>query len=68
VECWTDQLARQHGFTDISHNVDIFGTCPRCARRANLLARRRWSPTMACLAGRGAGSPAAGGSCTGLAR
>jgi Fur family ferric uptake transcriptional regulator len=31
VERWADKLAADHGFTDVSHTVEIFGTCPRCA-------------------------------------
>jgi len=31
VERWADKLAAEHGFTDVSHTVEIFGTCPRCA-------------------------------------
>jgi Fur family ferric uptake transcriptional regulator len=33
VERWADRLAVEHGFTDVSHTLEIFGTCPRCARR-----------------------------------
>jgi len=33
VERWADKLAGEHGFTDVSHTLEIFGTCPRCARR-----------------------------------
>jgi Fur family ferric uptake transcriptional regulator len=32
VERWADRLAAEHGFTDVSHTLEIFGTCPRCAR------------------------------------
>ena len=31
VERWTDRIAAEHGFTDVSHTLEIFGTCPRCA-------------------------------------
>ncbi|GAA1789429.1 Fur family transcriptional regulator [Luedemannella flava] len=34
VERWAAQLAQRHGFTEVSHTLDVFGTCPRCARRA----------------------------------
>jgi Fur family ferric uptake transcriptional regulator len=30
VERWTDAVAAEHGFTDVSHTVEIFGTCPDC--------------------------------------
>jgi Fur family ferric uptake transcriptional regulator len=32
VERWADRLASKHGFTDVSHTLEIFGACPRCAR------------------------------------
>ncbi len=32
VERWTDQVAAEHGFSDISHTLEIFGTCAYCAR------------------------------------
>lgn len=31
VERWASQVASEHGFTDVSHTLEIFGTCPRCA-------------------------------------
>jgi Fur family transcriptional regulator, ferric uptake regulator len=33
VERWADKLAAEHGFTEVSHTVEIFGTCRRCAKR-----------------------------------
>jgi len=30
VERWSDSIAAQHGFTDVSHTLEIFGTCPAC--------------------------------------
>ena len=30
VERWTASIAGEHGFTDVSHTLDIFGTCPGC--------------------------------------
>ncbi|MGC5032621.1 Fur family transcriptional regulator [Micromonospora sp. DT229] len=30
VETWADKVAAQHGFTDVSHTLEIFGTCPTC--------------------------------------
>lgn len=27
VETWTRAIAREHGFTDVSHTLEIFGTC-----------------------------------------
>jgi len=32
VERWAHKLATEHGFTDVSHTVDVFGHCPRCTR------------------------------------
>ncbi|WP_203338128.1 Fur family transcriptional regulator [Nocardioides limicola] len=31
VERWTSAIANEHGFTDISHTLEIFGTCPNCS-------------------------------------
>ena len=30
VERWADSVADRHGFTDVSHTLEIFGTCPDC--------------------------------------
>jgi len=30
VERWTASIAQQHGFSDVSHTLEIFGTCPAC--------------------------------------
>jgi len=30
VERWADTVAGRHGFTDVSHTLEIFGTCPGC--------------------------------------
>ena len=30
VEEWAAQVAAQHGFTDVSHTIEIFGTCAEC--------------------------------------
>ena len=32
VESWAARVASEHGFTDVSHTVEVFGLCPRCAR------------------------------------
>jgi Fur family ferric uptake transcriptional regulator len=32
VETWAERVAREHGFTDVEHTVEVFGTCSRCAR------------------------------------
>ena len=31
VESWADAVARAHGFTDVTHTVEVFGTCAECA-------------------------------------
>jgi Fur family ferric uptake transcriptional regulator len=30
VERWADEVADRHGFTEVSHTLEIFGTCPDC--------------------------------------
>ena len=30
VERWADRVAAEHGYADLSHTLEIFGTCPRC--------------------------------------
>ena len=30
VERWSDSVAARHGFRDVSHTLEIFGTCPDC--------------------------------------
>lgn len=32
VERWADTVAAEHGYTDISHSLEIFGSCAACAR------------------------------------
>ncbi len=31
VEKWAVRVANEHGYTDASHTVEIFGRCPDCA-------------------------------------
>ena len=31
VESWADRVAAEHGFADVSHTLEIFGTCTSCA-------------------------------------
>jgi Fur family ferric uptake transcriptional regulator len=33
VEKWTAEIATAHGFSDVSHTVEIFGLCAECADR-----------------------------------
>ncbi|MGZ8743125.1 MAG: Fur family transcriptional regulator [Nocardioides sp.] len=30
VERWADAVAGEHGFREVSHTLEIFGTCPTC--------------------------------------
>jgi Fur family transcriptional regulator, ferric uptake regulator len=30
VEQWADRVADEHKFTDVSHTLEIFGTCSNC--------------------------------------
>lgn len=32
VERWADAVSVQHGFRDVTHTLEIFGTCSDCAR------------------------------------
>lgn len=38
VERWTDSVAAEHGFTQVTHTLEIFGTCTECAAAASTLA------------------------------
>jgi Fur family ferric uptake transcriptional regulator len=31
VEAWASRVAERHGFTAVSHTVEVFGTCEACA-------------------------------------
>jgi Fur family ferric uptake transcriptional regulator len=31
VEQWTDRVAREHGFSGVTHSLEIYGTCADCA-------------------------------------
>ena len=31
VESWARSVAAEHGFTDVSHTVEVFGRCPDCS-------------------------------------
>lgn len=32
VETWADAVAQTHGFVDVAHTMEIFGTCATCAQ------------------------------------
>jgi Fur family ferric uptake transcriptional regulator len=31
VERWTEHIAAEHGFADVTHSLEIYGTCAACA-------------------------------------
>lgn len=33
VESWTSKVAAEHGYSDVSHTLELFGTCAACAAR-----------------------------------
>lgn len=33
VERWAESVASEHGFVDVAHTLEIFGTCAECAKR-----------------------------------
>jgi Fur family ferric uptake transcriptional regulator len=33
VERWADKIAAEHGYTEVSHTMEIFGLCPSCAAK-----------------------------------
>ncbi|MGV0835229.1 Fur family transcriptional regulator [Mycolicibacterium thermoresistibile] len=34
VETWAAEIADEHGYSDVSHTIEIFGRCRRCAGAA----------------------------------
>ena len=34
VERWAEKVAAEHGFAEVSHTLEVFGTCTSCADRA----------------------------------
>ncbi|NAS23054.1 transcriptional repressor [Herbidospora sp. NEAU-GS84] len=32
VEVWAERVGAEHGFTTITHTVEVFGTCGACAK------------------------------------
>jgi Fur family transcriptional regulator, ferric uptake regulator len=35
VETWAAEIARKHGFSDVTHTIEIFGVCDRCRVNGN---------------------------------
>jgi Fur family transcriptional regulator, ferric uptake regulator len=33
VETWAARTAREHGFTEVAHTVEIYGLCPECTAK-----------------------------------
>jgi Fur family ferric uptake transcriptional regulator len=31
VEAWATAVASEHGYSDVSHTLEVFGTCRACA-------------------------------------
>ena len=31
VERWAESIGKEHGFTEVTHTVEVFGTCATCA-------------------------------------
>lgn len=38
VERWAAQVAHDHGFVDVDHHAELFGTCAACAAERNARA------------------------------
>jgi Fur family ferric uptake transcriptional regulator len=34
VERWAEAIAKEHGYVDVGHTIEIFGTCGDCAAKA----------------------------------
>lgn len=34
VEAWADAVAAEHGFTEVSHSLELFGICADCEARS----------------------------------
>ena len=48
VEAWAAEVAREHGFSDVSHTIEIFGICGDCvAKKRQATSARRTSPPVA---------------------
>jgi Fur family ferric uptake transcriptional regulator len=33
VEKWADRVAAEAGFVDVTHTLEVFGTCADCAKK-----------------------------------
>lgn len=34
IESWVSEVAAAHGYTDVSHSMELFGLCSKCTRSA----------------------------------
>ncbi|MEU1693728.1 transcriptional repressor, partial [Streptomyces hirsutus] len=34
-ETWAEAIAAEHGYVNVAHTVEIFGTCAECAAAAS---------------------------------
>jgi Fur family ferric uptake transcriptional regulator len=41
VETWAQAVAERHGFSDLSHTVEIFGLCRECSSQIDTASGRR---------------------------
>jgi Fur family ferric uptake transcriptional regulator len=32
AETWASKVAKEHGFTQVTHTIDIFGLCKACSK------------------------------------
>lgn len=44
VETWALKLGAEHGFVDIEHTLELFGTCTTCAARSSAPGRGVLAP------------------------
>ncbi len=61
VEAWAAEVATKHGFSDVSHTIEIFGTCSDC-RSLTAQKARIWRSGCQRAAYLGARRPAPAGS------
>jgi Fur family ferric uptake transcriptional regulator len=41
VERWANAVGETHGFSDVEHSVEVFGTCHECASRRKVRTGHR---------------------------
>ena len=39
IERWTDRIAAEHGFSDVQHQLEIFGCCNNCAAQDSAVSK-----------------------------